>query len=155
MKRVSDSPIIYSKIISNIIPSNFKEDIIKLWNEKKPYENYTVEYNQSLLDHNNNLNPLYDVFLQNVKSVYDRNLIEKRKFWLYLTNDKWGKTHWHNHKDTASIVGVYYVQVDTPITFENITYQPQNNELLIFSSEVNHKPIPSKNNRISINMEVL
>jgi hypothetical protein len=66
-----------------------------------------------------------------------------------------GEFIWHNHKDTASIVGVYYVQVDTPIAFENITYQPQNNELLIFSSEVNHKPIPSKNNRISINMEVL
>ena len=134
MKQVCNDPVLYSKIIPNILPKNFKEDIIYLWNKYKPYEKYTLEYNQELLDKEKRLNPLYDSFIENVKDIFDldkRIIIEKRKYWLYVTNDKWHSTHWHNHKSTASIVGVYYVQVDTPIEFENTTYQPQNNELLI------------------------
>ena len=51
MKKVCNDPVIYSTMLKNILPENFKEDITQMWNTQQPWKKYTIEYNQELLDY--------------------------------------------------------------------------------------------------------
>ena len=161
MKKVCNDPVIYSTMLKNILPENFKEDITQMWNTQQPWKKYTIEYNQELLDYEKKLEPFYNVFCNKLKETFDIQLTEKHKYWLYISDNNWHSTYWHNHKKTATIVGVYYIEVhqDTPIEFQNVnkdevyTYYPVNNEMLFFSSSLVHRPIPGNSLRISLNIE--
>ena len=162
MKLLYDDPCIYSVHNSNLLPYNFKEEVIHMWKKHEPWKKYTVEYNQELLDYEKRLDPLYDFFVYNIENTLNVKVKEKRKYWLYISDENFTITQWHNHTKTADIVGVYYIEVNKngPIEFEGknkvITHYPVNNEMIVFSSNVVHRPIPSgtKNTiRISLNIE--
>ena len=161
MKQVCNDPVIYSTIIKDILPPNFKEEIISMWNTQQPWKNYTTNFNIELQDYEKRLDPLYNIFCNKLKETFDLQLTEQRKYWLYINDNEWQQTYWHNHKTTATIVGVYYIEApsDGPIEFENVnkdevyTYYPKEFELLFFSSSLVHRPIPSSSLRISMNLE--
>ena len=162
MKQVCNDPVIYSTMVENILPLNFKEEITSMWNAQQPWKNYTTNYNVELEDYEKRLDPLYNIFCNKLKETFDIQLQEKRKYWLYISDTNWHATHWHNHKKSATIVGVYYIEApsDGPIEFENVnkdevyTYYPKENEMIFFSSSLVHRPIPSSSLRISMNLEV-
>jgi hypothetical protein len=71
--------------------------------------------------------------------------------------------YWHNHIETSSINGVYYLKVNEDergILFahegKEYHYMPKNNDLIIFPNYLKHLPLPSLTaTRISINMEII
>jgi len=86
----------------------------------------------------------------------------KSTCWCYRSNKELSLINWHNHLATSTINGVYYYQIEKDgIAFERdgkeFYHVPQQEELLIFPNNLNHKPeeTTSENWRYSINMEIL
>jgi hypothetical protein len=84
--------------------------------------------------------------------------------WAYVSDKNNFKEVWHNHLNTSTINGVYYLNIPendyVTIDFElngNIyTRKVKNHDLIIFPNYLNHKPNRCYKDgyRISINMEI-
>ena len=81
--------------------------------------------------------------------------------WCYRSHRKDCTCIWHNHLYTSTINGVYYHQIDGDgISFQRngkkYSYTPDQGELLIFPSYLDHLPhmVKSKKIRYSINVEI-
>ncbi len=96
-------------------------------------------------------------------NVSDRN---DRTCWCYRSNKcrpAGGSVFFHHHEHTATINAVYYLDIPkgNSISFmendNNLTYYPEQYEILIFPGTLLHKPdVPvSKKIRQSINLELL
>ena len=101
MKKVCNEPVIYSTVLKNILPQNFKNEITSMWNTQQPWKNYTTNFNIELQDYEKRLEPLYNVFCNKIKETFDIQLEEKHKYWLCISDTNWHSTYWHNHKKTA------------------------------------------------------
>jgi hypothetical protein len=83
--------------------------------------------------------------------------------WAFVSNKDYTPERWHNHIETSTINGVYYLKVNKDeqgiqFKLDNkiFTYIPKVNECIVFPNWLNHFPISSKtDHRISINMEIL
>ena len=145
---------------------------------------YVVEQHKNADYSNNNNFPLkdtinrefdflYDVFLRETeKLIVGRATLSvknKRTAWAYVTN----KDHYlggiHNHVETSSINGVFYLNMPETTDFREGTisfydneynetncFKPSNGDLLIFPNFLNHEPNPISTDeyRIGINMEI-
>ena len=90
-----------------------------------------------------------DTTLQNTTKYYN------------MTDSEYNKNGWHNHKKSATINSVIYLQIqDKGISFRHnnkqIYLKPNNGDMLIFPAFLDHYPVPSKKDkRISINLELI
>ena len=138
---------------------NFKEDLIKeCINQRKEEKggcNFKVQTKY--------IDTLYKIFIDCAKKILKPFTIKDKNFkvWCYMTDNMYNDTGWHNHKKSATINSVIYLQIqDKGISFkqdnEQIYFKPDNGDMLIFPSSLNHNPEPSTNNkRISLNLELL
>ena len=86
----------------------------------------------------------------------------QRKCWAFVSSRSNTPMYWHNHKETSTINGVYYLKVNEDergILFahegKEYHYKPKNNDLILFPNYLKHLPLPSLSaTRISINMEI-
>ena len=88
------------------------------------------------------------------------------ELYLMSNNEDYCPINWHNHIQSADIVGVYYLSVPKSMKGGNISFKdgkdnldmrPKENSLLIFPNWLLHTTnyIEGKNYRISINMEAM
>ena len=90
----------------------------------------------------------------------------KLNVWAYVSNKDYYDSVIHNHINTATINGVYYLNVPNAKGGELEFYdehenkltsvKPKTNDLLIFDGKLNHKPLPcdSTEYRIALNIEI-
>ena len=77
-----------------------------------------------------------------------------------MTDSVFNDTNWHNHKQSATINSVIYLQVkDKGIRFKHenkqIYIQPDDGDMLIFPSFLEHQPdVSTDDKRISLNLEL-
>ena len=107
-------------------------------------------------------------FINQVNKVYNINFDNEKELdvWAYVSNNKNFSSVIHNHKRTAKINGVYYLNVPESEGgelefYDNYNnkigeFKPKTNDLIIFDGSLNHKPIPSSSieYRIALNMEI-
>jgi len=138
---------------------NFKEDLIKeCINQRKEEKggcNFKVQTKY--------IDTLYKIFIDCAKKILRPFTIKDNNFkvWCYMTDSVYNDTGWHNHKKSATINSVIYLQIqDKGISFkqgnEQMYFKPDNGDMLIFPSSLDHNPEPSTNDkRISLNLELL
>jgi len=113
---------------------------------------------------------LYDKFLEISYKIFGNFSIcnnNRRTCWCYRSCEKNFNSVWHSHKNTSTINGVYYYQIQDgdSISFldkdkEEMVYYLSEGELIIFSNNLVHKPnipisiIPNRY-RYSINVEIM
>ena len=107
-------------------------------------------------------------FINQVNKVYNINFDNEKELdvWAYVSNNSFYDAIIHNHKRTAKINGVYYLNVPESEGgelefYDNYNnkigeFKPKTNDLIIFDGSLNHKPIPSSSieYRIALNMEI-
>ena len=150
--------LFYSIVQPSLVPNDLYDNVYKLWKEKQPYKTYTTNYNIELLDNENKLSKLYDFFIDNVKNIYRKDVIEKRKYYACIFDKNFSNTIWHSHETTCDINGVYYLTKGCEIHLKDvdnniIQYKPKQYELILFPNWVLHLPIYSNETRMSINVE--
>ena len=138
---------------------NFKEDLIKeCINQRKEEKggcNFKVQTKY--------IDTLYKIFIDCAKKILRPFTIKDKTFkvWCYMTDNMYNDTGWHNHKKSATINSVIYLQTQGKgINFKQnnkqIYLKPNNGDMLIFPSSLDHNPEPSTNDkRISLNLELL
>lgn len=118
--------------------------------------------------YNTLISELSKEFINQINKLYNINLKNKKELniWAYVSNNSFYDAVIHNHKKTAKINGVYYLNVPESTGGELEFYdnnnnkigeiKPKTNDLIIFDGSLNHKPIPSnsKKYRIALNMEI-
>ena len=138
---------------------NFKKNLIKecVDQRKKEEKGCNFKVQTKYIDN------LYKIFIDCAKKILKPFTIKDKNFkvWCYMTDNMYNDTGWHNHKKSATINSVIYLQIqDKGISFkqdnEQIYFKPNNGDMLIFPSSLNHNPEPSTNDkRISLNLELL
>ena len=147
----------------NEINFELEKNYLKFYNPK-------IGYNYSILEYKNLFfKNFYDKFLKISYEIFGNfSLLEKNKnnCWCYKSLLDDYVSEYHNHINTSTINGVYYYQIskDDSISFfdyekNEITYYPEQNEILIFPNHLVHKPNkPSDKSfgkcRYSINVEI-
>ena len=138
---------------------NFKKNLIKECVDQRNHAekgcNFKVQTKY--------IDNLYKTFIDCAKKILKPFTIKDKNFkvWCYMTDSKYNENGWHNHKKSATINSVIYLQIqDKGISFkqdnEQIYFKPNNGDMLIFPSSLNHNPEPSTNDkRISLNLELL
>ena len=137
---------------------NFKEDLIKECIDQRKKENGGCNFKVKT----KYINTLYNIFIDCAKKILKPFTIKDKNFkvWCYMTDSVYNDTGWHNHKKSATINSVIYLQIqDKGISFkqgnEQIYFKPDNGDMLIFPSSLDHKPRPSTDDkRISLNLEL-
>tara|TARA_R110000737_G_C14278916_1_gene431883 strand:+ start:45 stop:551 length:507 start_codon:yes stop_codon:yes gene_type:complete len=108
-------------------------------------------------------NFLYNIFYQASKKYLNNfSLLDVDfKLWCCLTDEKYNDSRWHNHISTSSINCVIYLKTQNKGIFfknkdEKIHILPEEDDLLIFPSFLNHIPEVSttKDPRITLNLEL-
>ena len=138
---------------------NFKDNLIKeCINQRKEEKggcNFKVQTKY--------IDTLYKIFIDCAKKILRPFTIKDNNFkvWCYMTDNMYNDTGWHDHKKSATINSVIYLQIqDKGISFkqgnEQIYFKPDNGDMLIFPASLNHNLEPSTNDkRISLNLELL
>ena len=138
---------------------NFKENLIKECVDQRKKEEKGCNFKVQT----KHIDNLYKIFIDCAKKILKPFTIKDKNFkvWCYMTDSVYNENGWHNHKKSATINSVIYLQIqDKGISFkqdnEQIYFKPDNGDMLIFPSSLNHNPEPSTNNkRISLNLELL
>ena len=138
---------------------NFKENLIKECIDQRKKEDGGLNFKVQT----KYIDILYKIFIDCAKKILKPFTIKDKNFkvWCYMTDSEYNKNGWHNHKKSATINSVIYLQIqDKGISFkqnnEQIYLKPDNGDMLIFPSSLDHNPEPSINDkRISLNLELL
>ena len=138
---------------------NFKENLIKECIDQRKKEDGGLNFKVQT----KYIDILYKIFIDCAKKILKPFTIKDKNFkvWCYMTDSEYNKNGWHNHKKSATINSVIYLQIqDKGISFkhnnEQIYLKPSNGDMLIFPAFLEHNPEPSdKDKRISINLELI
>ena len=108
---------------------------------------------------------LFYCFLESLGDFFKKfTLIPKEpSCYACVLDDRWRRNLMHDHKHTGTISSVFYLKQaksENGVVFQpehgNVIIKPEEFDMLIFSSEINHKPLlPSKKKdfRLSVNIE--
>lgn len=153
-------------ILKSITPVIIEELIKEYWYK---------DIQQSRLNNNYNflLNAKYfeveyelcKLLLNYSKQLYNIDLecVKTTGVYAYVSNQNFYDSVIHNHKETHTITGVYYINVPKSnggeLNFYDNDYKfltkikPKTNDFIIFDGSLNHQPLPSNSNeyRISLN----
>ena len=110
----------------------------------------------------NLIDKLYHLFIICSEKCLNKFTLKDKNFevWCCITDNKFNLADWHNHKDTATINGVIYLDtqgkgIDFRYEGREAHIKPQNDDILIFPGSVDHRLHPSKDEkRISLNLEL-
>ena len=87
---------------------NFKEDLIKecVDQRKKEEKGCNFKVQTKYIDN------LYKIFIDCAKKILKPFTIKDKNFkvWCYMTDNMYNDTGWHNHKKSATINSVIYLQ---------------------------------------------
>ena len=158
--RTLHNDLFYSVVQHSLVPDDFYDNVYRLWKKEQPYKSYTDNLNIEWIDGDNNLNRLYDFFIENVKDIYKKDVIEKRKYWACIYDKNYNDAMWHSHEESCDVNGVYYLTKGCEIHLKDkdgniIKHKPEQYELIIFPNWVSHMPIYHNETRMSINVECL
>jgi hypothetical protein len=156
---------IYNK--KNFFVPKEKNKIIDvvLYNQKY-FQKELGGYNYPILEDNNNFfNQLYSLYYEFCESKFKFTVHpnNNKTCWAYVSDKLNFAEVWHNHIETSTINGVYYLNIPdkTSIDFEcngeYSNYEPSEFELIVFPNYLNHKPNRCSGDgyRIAINMEII
>lgn len=167
MKKINVDFPIYS--ISNFVEyASDKKEVVDSVLSNRQYADKNMGFNYPLLDdHIHFFQFLYDNFYNLCLTHFNFTVNEhknKSLCWAYVSNRVDFIEVWHNHLNSSTINGVYYLSVpnnNTSIDFslneKQLTYCPKENELIIFPNYLDHKPnrCYDEGYRIAINMEII
>ena len=163
----TDNPYLLATKI-NIVETQRKRMIDCVLSQKdiaKYHGGYTFE----IMDPYNDFAELYNIFVELARQVFENfrfSVKQKNWCWANVYNSSNNKTNMHNHVNTSTINGVFYLHVPTlpdgegglQITNNGVvdTFYPETGDLLIMPSWMLHQPCnhSSEEYRISINMEI-
>jgi len=149
--------IIHCYSISEDINS-FKNDLIKECLDQRKQEEGGLNFKLQT----KHLDKLYDIFIDCSKKILKPFTLEDNvlKVWCYVTDKSYNLTGWHDHKKSATINAVIYLQTKNKGVFfkhgkEHLFLKPDDGDMLIFPASLEHKPEPSiSDERISLNLEL-
>ena len=160
---LNDNPIIVCKNLSYIFKDK-KEDMINSCLQHRAGNDFSFPVKMT-----NNYQLLYKEFNKFIDESFSKftrlenTYHNQPKCWAYLFDDSTRNTSWHNHIDSASINGVFYLKLtgekENGILFRNDNTEfsviPDEFDLLLFAGNTDHYPMPPDNRdlRLSINME--
>ena len=168
-KVLLDSPVVIAKNLSNVFKDKQQIMIDSCLEHRAGTDfNFTVkmtslyqqlynEFQKLILETFVNVTPLNDAWHNNPKC------------WAYLFDETTSKYadigQWHNHIDSSTINGVFYLKLagdkENGIGFKsdnnNTTIMPEEFDMLIFSGDTMHIPLrpDDKSFRLSINLECM
>tara|TARA_R110000803_G_scaffold62296_1_gene122589 strand:- start:115 stop:600 length:486 start_codon:yes stop_codon:yes gene_type:complete len=137
---------------------NFKEDLIKECMAQRNKEKDGLNFNLKTKYISN----LYNIFIESAKKILKPFTLKNKdlKVWCYITDNTFNDTCWHNHKKSSTINCVIYLQIkkegiNFKIKNKEIYIEPNNGDMLIFPSSLEHLPTPStEDKRITLNLEL-
>ena len=144
---------------------NLIETILKnkeLFYDKNKSNNFLIK-----IDDENFFEELYKKFYELCEKnfLFTPNIKSSNNCWSYVSDNTNFNEVWHNHLNTSTINGVYYLNIpendNVTIDFElngNIYTRKVNNyDLIVFPNYLNHRPNRCYEDgyRISINMEII
>ena len=118
---------------------NFKENLIKecVDQRKKEEKGCNFKVQTKYIDN------LYKIFIDCAKKILKPFTIKDKNFkvWCYMTDNMYNDTGWHNHKKSATINSVIYLQIKGEgINFKQdnkqIYLKPDNGDMLIFPASL-------------------
>lgn len=141
--------------------------VYKISNNEKKYFTLEKGHNFPLYDDLDDFTQkIYKKFIKICKNIFgDISIIQRKQTcFSYHTNYEKNFPIWHNHLNTCTINGVYYINVNPKmggeISFRDgdkkLIYEPSNYELLIFPNYLYHVVYPIRQNydRYSLNLEI-
>jgi|8_EtaG_2_1085327.scaffolds.fasta_scaffold77325_2 hypothetical protein len=153
--------LIYCFNVSKDI-EGFKHDLISECESQRKMNKTGKIINHNFLVVSKYINKLYNIFY-----IYSQNILNKFTLkdidftlWCFMTDRNYFKTGWHNHKNTATINCVIYLEtqnqgIDFKEGEETLYLEPHNGDMLIFPNFLDHYPHVSKQDkRISLNLEM-
>ena len=162
---MTDKPIVIEKSLSHTF-KNEQQNMIDSINEHRVPGDFSFPIKMT-----KNFQLLYNEFEKVIFDTFKKVTPLKNtwhnipKCWAYVFDNTTHVTSWHNHIDSATINGVFYLKLtgkkENGIGFryeENeFAIVPNEFDLLIFSGKTEHIPLRPDNNslRISINMECM
>jgi hypothetical protein len=138
--------------------NNFKDDLIKECIDQRKQEEGGLNFKLQT----KHLDKLYSIFIDCSKKILKPFTLKDNilKVWCYITDENYNTTGWHNHKKSATINAVIYLQTKNKGIFfkhekEVFYVKPDDGDMLIFPAFLEHRPEPSfTNKRISLNLEL-
>lgn len=139
--------------------SPIKEELMEEARSQRIYElSDKLEYSFTMKT--KHADKLYHLFLFHCQQVLPPFRLADTHWpvWCYYTDEKFNETSWHNHSHSSNINGVLYLHTvpNSGIEFEKFGYyEPKDFELLIFSSDLMHRPVlpETKETRVTLNLE--
>lgn len=129
--------------------------------------NYHGGYTFEVKDPCNDFAKIYNTFFSIVSNIFGPfNLSTKQRnyCWANVYNKDTYRSNLHHHLQTSAVNGIFYLNVpndnDGGLRLlhedQDMTYIPENLELVIMPSWMLHEPLPvdGLENRIAINMEI-
>ena len=141
----------------------YKGDMIKKFIHDK-IENNSKGYNTSFDD------PVYTNTIKNkfLKVIKDKfwvsDLLGEFKTWIYVQNNQYYSSVWHNHVTSSTINAVYYInppetggELELMMNAQVYKFKPRINYLYLFPYWMEHRPAVQESSdwRISVNIEYL
>jgi hypothetical protein len=136
---------------------------------QKDIAKYHGGYTFEIGDPYNDFAELYNMFVELAKQIFGDfkfSVRQKNWCWANVYNCKENKTNMHDHINTATINGVFYLNVPALLEGEggleinnngNVeTFYPETGDLIIMPAWMEHQPCDhsSEEFRIAINMEI-
>lgn len=168
MNKIYDAfPVFLIENFYNIDSLNKEELIQSILKNRRLFSNIELGYNFKIKsDYKSFFNKLYKKFYDLCRKNFIFTPIKKSSntCWAYVSDKNDFKEVWHNHLNTSTINGVYYlnipendyVTIDFELNGNFYTRKVNNYDLIIFPNYLNHKPnrCYKDGHRISINMEI-
>ena len=143
----------------------YKGDMIKKFIHDKIENNSKESGYNTLFD-----DPVYTNTIKNkfLKVIEDKfwvsNQLSEIKTWIYVQNNQYYNSVWHNHVTTSTINAVYYInppeiggELELTMNAQSYKFKPQINYLYLFPYWMERRPVvqESPDWRISVNIEYL
>lgn len=143
----------------------YKGDMIKKFIHDKIENNSKESGYNTLFDDPVYTNTIKNKFLKVIEDKFRvSNQLSEIKTWIYVQNNQYYNSVWHNHVTTSTINAVYYInppevggELELTMNAQSYKFKPQINYLYLFPYWMEHRPVvqESPDWRISVNIEYL
>ena len=169
MKPNPTIPIFITTLDLELPTRHLYDDIVR---QHKTTDYYRVGNNFPITGHDMVMKSLYSAFVLKAKKILGPFNFTERNIetcWAYVSNKEHHLKGIHNHVNTSTVNGIYYLNVpksnderDGIISFfdddnkELFWYKPRNGDMIIIPNYLKHEPqyISTDEYRIAINMEI-
>ena len=143
----------------------YKGDMVKKFIHDKIKKNSEESGYNTLFDDSVYTNTIKNKFLKIIDDKFwISNPLSEIKTWIYVQNNEYYNSVWHNHVKTSTINAVYYInppevggELELMMNGQIFKIKPKINYLYLFPYWMDHRPVvqESPDWRISVNIEYL